>query len=77
MDRITAAGATLTALSGVGYAVATVAPYPGRAATLPGLMVGLSLLAVGGAADHDVTESTPTDTDPAAGVSEDHAGGEG
>lgn len=55
MDRVTAAGALLLLLSTVGYAVATVEPYPGRAATLPGLMVGVTLLAVGGAADHDVT----------------------
>lgn len=54
-DTVTLAGAGLTLLSTVGYAVATVAPYPGRALTLPGMMVGLTLLAVGLAADHDVT----------------------
>jgi hypothetical protein len=55
MDRVTAAGAGLTLLAVVGYTVATVTPYPGRAATIPGVMVGLTLLAVGGAAGHDVT----------------------
>lgn len=55
MDRVTAAGAGLTLLAVVGYLVATVVPYPGRSATLPGVMVGLTLLAVGGAAGHDVT----------------------
>jgi hypothetical protein len=55
MDSVTLGGAGLTVLATVGYAVATVAPYPGRALTLPGLMVGLTLLAVGLAADHDLT----------------------
>ncbi|WP_276258824.1 hypothetical protein [Haloglomus litoreum] len=54
-DTVTLAGGGLTLLSTAGYAVATVAPYPGRAITLPGMMVGLTLLAVGLAADHDIT----------------------
>jgi len=56
-DAVTLAGAGLTLLSTVGYALATVAPYPGRSATLPGLMIGLTLLAVGLAADHDITDT--------------------
>jgi hypothetical protein len=55
VDSVTLAGTGLTVLATVGYAVATVAPYPGRSLTLPGLMVGLTLLAVGLAADHDLT----------------------
>jgi hypothetical protein len=58
-DAVTLTGAGLTTLSAAGYALATVAPYPGRALTLPGLMVGLTLLAVGLAADHDLTATAP------------------
>lgn len=61
-DTVTLAGGELTLLSTVGYAVATVAPYPGRALTLPGMMVGLTLLAVGLAADHDVTGTVEADS---------------
>ena len=43
-----AAGLALTVLSLVGYAAGLVAPYPGRAFSLTGLMVGLALLSVGG-----------------------------
>jgi hypothetical protein len=64
-DAVTLAGAGLTLLSTVGYAVAMVAPYPGRSLTLPGLMVGLTLLAVGLAADHDLT-ATATEAAAAA-----------
>jgi hypothetical protein len=42
------AGLSLTVLSSVGYAVGVLAPYPGRAFSLTGLMVGLALLSVGG-----------------------------
>jgi hypothetical protein len=62
-DRVTAAGGLLTLLATAGYAVATVAPYPGRSVTLP-VMIGLTLLAVGLAAEHDVTGA---DTDPMEG----------
>ena len=41
-------GVALTVLSSVGYAIGVVAPYPGRAFSLTGLMVGLALLSVGG-----------------------------
>jgi hypothetical protein len=63
-DRVTATGGLLTLLATAGYAVATVAPYPGRSVTLPGMMIGLTLLAVGLAAEHDVTG---VETDPAEG----------
>jgi hypothetical protein len=41
-------GVALTILSSLGYAVGVAAPYPGRAFSLTGLMVGLALLSVGG-----------------------------
>jgi len=47
MDRVRAAGAGLTAISTVGYAVGVVEPYPFRSFTLTGVMVGLTLWAVG------------------------------
>ncbi|ESP89199.1 hypothetical protein [Candidatus Halobonum tyrrellensis] len=55
MNRTFLAGAALTALSAVGYVAGTVAPYPGREASIAGVMVGLTLAAVtygrGGGAD--------------------------
>jgi hypothetical protein len=47
MDRVRTAGAALTGLAVVGYAVGVAAPYPGRAFTITGVMVGLTLWAVG------------------------------
>lgn len=48
MNRVVAAGASLT-LVGIGaYAVGIFVAYPGRAFSLTALMVGVSLLAVGG-----------------------------
>ena len=47
MDRVRTAGAALTAVAVVGYAVGVAAPYPGRALSLTGVMVGLTLWAVG------------------------------
>ncbi|MFC4358960.1 hypothetical protein ACFO0N_13500 [Halobium salinum] len=41
------AGAVLTGLSVLGYLVGVATAYPGRAFSLTGLMVGLTLLAVG------------------------------
>ncbi|MFC6786835.1 hypothetical protein ACFQFH_13395 [Halobaculum halobium] len=40
------AAATLTVLSLAGYAVGTVEPYPGREATIAGLLVGVTLATV-------------------------------
>jgi hypothetical protein len=40
-------GGLLTVASLAGYAVGTVAAYPGRAFTITGLTVGLALLAIG------------------------------
>lgn len=47
MDRVRTAGVALTALAVAGYAVGVAAPYPGRAFSLTGVMVGLTLWAVG------------------------------
>ena len=40
-------GIGLTALSVLGYAIGVAAPYPGRAASIVGLMVGVTLYAIG------------------------------
>lgn len=46
MNRTFVAGVVLTLASLAGYVAGVVAPYPGRAFTLSGLMVGITLLAV-------------------------------
>lgn len=46
MDRAFLAAATLTLLSLTGYAAGIVAPYPGREASIAGVMVGVTLAAV-------------------------------
>jgi len=40
-------GTGLTAVSVLGYAVGVAAPYPGRAASIVGVMVGVTLYAIG------------------------------
>jgi hypothetical protein len=40
-------GAALTFFGAVGYVVGVVAPYPGRSLSLVGVMVGITLWAVG------------------------------
>lgn len=45
MDR--ALGAALTGVGALGYLAGVLAPYPGRALSLPAVMVGVALLAVG------------------------------
>lgn len=47
MNRTLAVGVALTAASVLGYAAGVLGPYPGRAFSLTGLMVGLTLAAVG------------------------------
>lgn len=49
MDRVTAAGVLCTGLALAGYAAGLATPYPGRGLTLAGVLVGLTLLLVGGA----------------------------
>jgi hypothetical protein len=48
MDRTTVAGIALTAFSAIGYVVGVAAAYPGRAFSVSGVMVGITLLAIGG-----------------------------
>lgn len=47
MDRVRAAGTATVALAAAGYAVGVLAPYPGRSVTITGVIVGLTLWAVG------------------------------
>jgi hypothetical protein len=47
MNRTLLAGIGLTAAGVVGYVVGVAEPYPGRAFSLSGVMVGLTLVAVG------------------------------
>ena len=47
MDRIRALGAVTTFACATGYVYGVLAPYPGRAFTVTGVMVGLTLWAVG------------------------------
>lgn len=42
------AGAVLTVLAIAGYVVGVFAPYPGRAFSVAGVMVGITLLSIGG-----------------------------
>ena len=47
MRRTRTFGIALTALALVGYAIGVAAPYPGRSASIVGLMVGVTLYAIG------------------------------
>ncbi len=47
MNTALAAGLALTLAGLVGYLVGVVAPYPGRAFSVTGVMVGITLLAIG------------------------------
>lgn len=49
MDTLLAAGLGLTALGVGGYLVGVWQPYPGRAFAITGVMVGLTLWAIGNA----------------------------
>lgn len=42
-----AAGVAVTLLSVAGYVVGVLAPYPGRAISVTGFMVGVTLVAIG------------------------------
>lgn len=48
MDGVQAAGIVLTVGGVVGYLIGIVAAYPGRGFSIAGVMVGLTLLSVGG-----------------------------
>ncbi|WP_227376428.1 hypothetical protein [Haladaptatus halobius] len=47
MNRTLAFGLALTILGLVGYLLGVVAPYPGRAFSITGVMVGITLVAIG------------------------------
>jgi hypothetical protein len=47
MPRTRLVGVALTALAVVGYAIGIAAPYPGRSSTIVGVMVGVTLYAIG------------------------------
>lgn len=51
MDRTIGAGLALTGLGALGYLVGVAAAYPGRAFSVTGVMVGITLLAIGGGDD--------------------------
>ena len=48
MHRVQAVGAVLTIAGVVGYVIGVLTPYPGRAFSVAGVMVGLTLFSVGG-----------------------------
>ena len=48
MRRTRTFGIGLTALAVLGYAIGVAAPYPGRSSTIVGVMVGVTLLSIGG-----------------------------
>lgn len=49
MNRTLASGLGLTVLSVVGYVIGLLAPYPGRAFSITGIMVGITLAAIANA----------------------------
>ena len=50
MQRVRALGAAVTLLGLAGYLAGVGTAYPGRALSLPAVMVGLTILAIGGGA---------------------------
>lgn len=48
MDRVTGVGGVCTAAGVAGYAVGVLTAYPGRSFSLTALMLGITLLAIGG-----------------------------
>lgn len=73
MDRVALAGWAVLALALVGYVIGALVPYPGRSVTLPGMMVGIALAAIG--SGDGSGSAADTASDPGAGA--DGAGGEG
>jgi hypothetical protein len=47
MRHTRSVGILLTALGVAGYAIGVAAPYPGRSASIVGVMVGVTLYAIG------------------------------
>ncbi len=48
MDRTFLVGAGLTGVGVCGYALETIVAYPGRAFSLTAVMIGITLVAIGG-----------------------------
>lgn len=48
MNRMRLGGLVLSLLSLLGYVFGIVAPYPGRSFSITALMVGITLVAIGG-----------------------------
>jgi hypothetical protein len=48
MHRVQALGGFFTVLGVVGYVIGVLAAYPGRAFSVAGVMVGITLFSVGG-----------------------------
>lgn len=77
MDWTFLAAVALTVLSVVGYVLGTVAPYPGREATIVGLCVGVTLAAVTAGRRRSVTGDGATAGDGVKATHDaDHDGGE-
>lgn len=51
MNTASVAGSVLTAAGLAGYAIGVVEPYPGRAFSVTGVMIGVTLLAIGAGTD--------------------------
>ena len=49
MQRLRVAGGVLLGIGLLGYVLGVLAPYPGRAFAITALMVGITLVAIGGA----------------------------
>jgi hypothetical protein len=50
MNRVRVVGIVIVVVALAGYVVGVVEPYPGRAISLTGVMVGMTLIGVGGPA---------------------------
>jgi hypothetical protein len=56
MNRTLVSGIGLTVLGVVGYVIGLLAPYPGRAFSITGIMVGITLAAVANAAEPEAVQ---------------------
>jgi len=64
MDTVLVLGVVTTALGLVGYAVGVAAPYPGRAFSVAGVMVGVTLVAVGAGESPELDDGDDNGGDP-------------
>ncbi|SDQ37168.1 hypothetical protein [Halopelagius longus] len=56
MNRLRTAGIALTVVGVVGYVAGTVEAYPGRSASVIGVMVGVTLYSIGRSIDRETAE---------------------